>query len=49
MVDSLDTMLLLGFKDDFRRAVAKVESLDFSMPRVSTGLLLFCKAGSFLV
>ena len=35
MVDSLDTMLLLGLKDEFHRAVTHVASLNFTMRAVS--------------
>lgn len=42
LVDSLDTMHLLGLEDDFKRAVSKVETLDFSMPRVETDAFVFC-------
>ncbi|KAF8582069.1 glycoside hydrolase family 47 protein [Ramaria rubella] len=35
MVDSLDTMLLLGLEDDFKRAVSSLETLDFSMSQYS--------------
>lgn len=36
MVDSLDTMLLLGLNDEFQRAVSHVTSLNFTMRAVSS-------------
>lgn len=35
MVDSLDTMLLLGLEDEFQRAVSHIASMNFTMPEVS--------------
>ncbi|GJJ12025.1 hypothetical protein Clacol_006265 [Clathrus columnatus] len=32
MVDSLDVMLLMGLHDEFRYAISKVSTLDFTMP-----------------
>lgn len=37
MVDSLDTMLLLGLEEEFQRAVSHVASLNFTMSAVSKG------------
>jgi hypothetical protein len=42
-------MYLLGFEDDFKRAVAKVETLDFSMPRVKARFFRFMSLRSFLL